>query len=576
MFLIRQITDPAHAANRKVLAEAQTILREQFPALSANEIECLPDSLARPFKHGFHPLFFVAEDDRRGLRGFALLKEDANLGFAYLEYIASARGGTGGGIGAALYQRVRETALEHELVGIFMECLPDDPELSPDPGIRDQNAARLKFYERFGARPIANNDYATPVRPGDTNPPYLVFDPLGARRLPGRDVVGKIVRAILERKYGDYCPPGYIDRVVESFSDDPVRLRPPLYVTRSRAARPGSGRDGRIALIVNDRHDIHHIRERGYVQAPVRIRSILRELGKTGLFTRLDARRYSESHITSVHDPALVAYLKRACATVPEGRSVYPYVFPIRNQARPPRELPLRAGYYCIDTFTPIHRNAWPAARGAVDCALTGAAEILQGRRFAYALVRPPGHHAERKAFGGFCYLNSCSIAAHYMSRYGNVAVLDVDYHHGNGTQDIFYDRSDVFTLSIHGHPRHTYPYFAGFEDETGEGGGDGFNRNFPLKEGLDGAAYRKVLERALRQLKRFGPDYLVLALGLDTAKADPTGSFGLLARDFEANGRMIAELELPTLIVQEGGYRTRTLGINARHFFQGLTAGQP
>lgn len=574
MFLIRQIIDPAHPANRKVLAEAQHILREQFPALSTEEIERLPDSLARPVSHGFHPLFFVAEDDRQRLLGFALLKEAVDLHFGYLEYIASARGGTGGGTGAALYQRVREAALDRGLTGIFMECLPDDPELSPEPEVRAQNAERLKFYERFGARPIADNVYATPVKPGDKNPPYLVFDPLGAKRMPARDTVRQIVRAILERKYGDYCPPDYIDRVVESFTDDPVRLRSRRYLSKAPASSPGAGRRERISLIVNARHDIHHVRERGYVQAPVRVRSILRELERTELFVETPARRFAESHITAVHDPALVGYLKRACAAVPEGSSVYPYVFPIRNPARPPKELPLRAGYYCIDTFTPINRNAWPAARGAVDCALTGAAEILQGRRYAYALVRPPGHHAERRAFGGFCYLNSNAIAAHYLSRYGKVAVLDVDYHHGNGAQDIFYDRADVLTVSLHGHPRYTYPYFAGFEDETGADEGEGFNRNYALKEGLDGKAYRTVLKRALRRIRRFSPDYLVLALGLDTAKADPTGSFSLLARDFEENGSMIAGLKIPVLVVQEGGYRTRTLGTNARHFFQGLHAG--
>ncbi|MGB5540674.1 MAG: acetylpolyamine amidohydrolase, partial [Gammaproteobacteria bacterium] len=161
-----------------------------------------------------------------------------------------------------------------------------------------------------------------------------------------------------------------------------------------------------------------------------------------------------------------------------------------------------------------------------------------------------------------------------YLSRYGKVVVLDVDYHHGNGTENIFYRRADVFTISLHGHPRMTYPYFSGFEDERGEGEGLGYNLNVPLPEGLDGAAYRQHLARALKQVARFEPRYLVLGLGLDTAKGDPTGSFTLTTRDFHENGRMIGALGLPTLVTQEGGYRTRSLGQNARYFFQGLWEG--
>ncbi len=131
--------------------------------------------------------------------------------------------------------------------------------------------------------------------------------------------------------------------------------------------------------------------------------------------------------------------------------------------------MPVRAGYYCIDTFTPLNRNAYTAAKGAVDCALTAASQILTGYRISYALVRPPGHHAESKVFGGFCYFNSSAMAANYLSVHGRVAVLDVDYHHGNGTQDIFYQRDDVLTVSIHGHPSFAYPYFSGFSEETGE-----------------------------------------------------------------------------------------------------------
>jgi acetoin utilization deacetylase AcuC-like enzyme len=282
-------------------------------------------------------------------------------------------------------------------------------------------------------------------------------------------------------------------------------------------------------------------------------------------------KEYSLRHVLAVHDAAYVNYLKRACAKVPQGDSIYPYVFPIRNHARPPKELLIRAGYFCIDTFTPLNGNAFLAARRAVDCTLTAADELLAGRRIAYALVRPPGHHAERRAFGGFCYFNNAAIAAHYLSRFGNVAMLDIDYHHGNGQQDVFYERSDVLTISIHGDPDFSYPYFTGFVDERGHGAGEGFNVNMPLPERQDGSQYRKALQRALKRLAAFRPAILVLALGFDTAKGDPTGTWHLTAADFEANGRMIGGLHLPTLVVQEGGYRTRTLGVNARQFFRGL-----
>jgi acetoin utilization deacetylase AcuC-like enzyme len=209
-----------------------------------------------------------------------------------------------------------------------------------------------------------------------------------------------------------------------------------------------------------------------------------------------------------------------------------------------------------------------------VDCALTGAKAIIQGRRLAYALVRPPGHHAERRVFGGFCYLNSAAVAANFLSSYGRVAMLDLDYHHGNGQQDIFWKRDDVLTVSIHGDPRFAYPYFTGFADEVGEEQGRGFNVNMPLEEKVDGARYSRVLAQALAAINTFAPSFLVVCLGFDTAKADPTGSWSLSAGDFERNARAVGALGLPTLVVQEGGYNTRTLGVNARHFFRGLWTG--
>jgi acetoin utilization deacetylase AcuC-like enzyme len=401
-----------------------------------------------------------------------------------------------------------------------------------------------------------------------------VFDNLGQKPGLSRDKTRNIVRAVLERKYANVCPPEYVDKIVKSIKDNPVQMREPRYLKNSETPAENRPKQRRIALIINAGHSIHHVNDRGYVEAPVRIASITKELDKTDYFEALAPRKFGVSVIEKVHKPEFVQFLQKACANVPPGKSVYPYVFPSRNRARPPKELPLRAGYYCIDTFTPLNANAYKAARGAVDCTMTGADWLLGGGRAAYALVRPPGHHAETEAFGGFCYFNSGAIAAHHLSDRGKVVLLDIDYHHGNGAQDIFYRRKDVYTISIHGHPRYSYPYFSGFDDEKGEDEGKGYNLNFPLRENLDGEAYRKVLAVALDKIRKYDPQFLVLALGLDTAKGDPTGSFSLMAKDFRENGRMIGALSLPTLVVQEGGYRTQTLGINARNFFTGLWDG--
>ncbi|MBL7164983.1 MAG: histone deacetylase family protein [Dehalococcoidales bacterium] len=576
MFRIRRVYDDTTPANKEAITQAQQILRSQFPGLSRRDVAKLPKQLRNPLKYRFRSILFVAEDQKERVKGFALLFHEPDLHFCYLDYISTAERRMGRGIGGALYERVREESFSLNAIGIFFECLPDSPKLSPDPEVRRQNAARLRFYERYGARPIINTAYETPLRPAGDNPPYLVYDDLGLDSVLGQDMARGVVRAILERKYGTVCPPGYVEMVVESFRDDPVQLRKPRYVRKKTPApvKASIPLDKRIVLIINDRHGIHHVEERGYVESPVRIDAILNELDTTELFERVPPRHFSENRIRAVHADEFVDYFKKVCARLEAGQSIYPYVFPIRNAARPPRDLPIRAGYYCIDTFTPINRNAYLAAKRAVDCALTAARLILEGQRLAYALVRPPGHHAERRAFGGFCYFNSVAAAAEYLSSHGKVAILDIDYHHGNGQQDIFYERRDVLTVSIHGRPSIAYPYFSGFQSEKGSGAGKGYNMNIPLPEKIDVERYRQALSTAVKRIERFRPDFLGVALGLDTAREDPTGSWDLIARDFEVNGKMIGSLNLPTLVVQEGGYDTRVLGINARHFFTGLWTG--
>ncbi|HEQ70920.1 MAG TPA: histone deacetylase family protein, partial [Spirochaetia bacterium] len=575
MFRIRRIFDDLSPGSRVLIEQVVDILERQFPGLNHDEYRKIPDMLSNPVKYQFRPILYVSEKKRYTVGAFALMLHDPSLGFCYLDYLSVSPGSGSRGIGGILYDNLRREARLLDVVGIFFECLPDDPALSPDPLIRKQNQARLRFYERFGAYPVAGTRYETPVKPGDTDPPYLMFDGLGRNRLPGRDNIRRIVKAILHRKYGDVCGPEYIRNVVDSFTDDPIRLRAPRYV---KSAPPvtvwGIPESRLITLVVNERHTIHHVRERGYVEAPARIGSILKQLEPSGLFRKVKARPFSEKYILAVHERKYIDYFKAVCRRMQSLGPLYPYVFPVRNAARPPRELSVRAGYFCIDTFTPLSREAFTAARGAVDATLSGALSLLEGATLAYALVRPPGHHAERGVFGGFCYFNNNAIAADYLSRYGRVCILDIDFHHGNGQQDIFYRRRDVLTISLHGHPNFAYPYFSGFREERGEGDGVGFNINYPLPENINGEVYRSYLGRALTHIRRFRPLFLVVAFGTDTAKNDPTGSWLLSAADFKANGKLIGALKLKTLCVHEGGYDNRVLGSNVKNFFEGLFEG--
>lgn len=569
MFRIRRILDSSAPANKLAIDQVQSILRQQFNGVNDEEIEALPAKLNNPLKYKFQSRLLVAEK-KQGILGFALMLHVPDVGFCYLDFMAAGTGRTGQGLGGAIYERVREEARDLGAEYLLMECLPDDPKLSPDSTVRKQNEQRLAFYERYGAFPISGTRYETPVKPEDTDPPYLVIDSLGFP-LPEGKVLKKAVQAILERKYGDLCDPAYTKMIVNSFPTQDISLRPAKYSKSSVANTKELQHIEKIVLIANEGHEIHHVSEHGYVESPVRLKVILRELEKLTFIERKAPTPYSDKHILAVHDSDYVSFLKKACMNVPKGKSVYPYVFPIRNQNRKPLDTPLLAGYYCIDTFTPLNADAYKAARTAVDAVLTATESVLAGGKAAYALVRPPGHHAERKAFGGFCYFANTAIAANYLSQYGKVATLDIDYHHGNSQQDIFYKRSDVLTISIHGNPKFAYPYFTGFADEIGEGSGYGFNINMPLPEELSPEDYIKQLEKALKKIKDFAPTFLVLALGLDTAKADPTGTWALKTNHFSSIGYLIASLSLPTVVVQEGGYRTQTLGHNARHFFNGF-----
>lgn len=573
MFRIRRIFDDNLELDKEALCQVQNILRDQFPLISQDDIDKLPAQLKNPLKFNFRTTLFVADNLKGKIQGFASLLFFSDLNFCYLDFMSASKLETGRGIGSALYERTREEALTLKSLGLYMECLPDDPALCRDPNILKQNRSRLKFYERYGARPIINTKYETPLKEEDDNPPYLVFDNLGQNISLDQEKTKLIVKNILERKYKGICSREYVDLVLASFKDNPIQLREYRYIKQTPALESKQQVPDykKIALVVADTHEIHHIHERGYVESPVRITSIMKEIHKTNLFVQNDIKHYSEKHIESVHNRKLINYFKAVCKVIKPEQSVYPYVFPIRNQTRPPKELPMRAGYFCIDTFTPINAYAFQAAKRAVDCALTAADCILTGARIAYALVRPPGHHAESNCFGGFCYFNSAAVVAQYLCLEGKVAILDIDYHHGNGQQQIFYQRNDILTISIHGHPKFAYPFFTGFEDERGEGIGLGCNYNFPLAEKIPFDNYKTTLAEAIKLITRFNPKFLVICLGLDAAKGDPTGTWEFNASDYNAIGQMIGDLKKPVICIQEGGYNTKTLGTNAKNFFQGL-----
>jgi acetoin utilization deacetylase AcuC-like enzyme/GNAT superfamily N-acetyltransferase len=559
------------------LSEVQRIYRSYFGAGNAAYADTIPDLLRRQAERGHRTIIITAEDPRGHVLAFALALHFSDINVTLLDYIVVDPVVRQRGIGGALYEALREYLGRLGTRGLYLEARPDDPALEPDPARRRENRARLRFYERYGARVVLGTDYEA-KRPGRTEgEPYLVFDALGEARVPTADEVRDIVWALLYRKYSFAPDDPYAASVVASVGQRPIELQAPRSARPSATPAvpaPSPGVFAPLKVLVAPQHQLHHVRERGYVERPVRVDRIVQAIRGLPGVEEVPVVEHGDEPILAVHDADYVHYLERVCANMRPGEAVYPYVFPIRRRDRQPIDEEVRAGYYCIDTFTPLMQNAAIAARAAADCALTGADLLRQGESLAYAICRPPGHHAERRVYGGFCYFSNAAIAAHALSTDGPVAVLDIDFHHGNGTQDIFYERADVLTISIHGDPSYAYPYFAGFVDEHGDGPGEGFNHNFPLPENVGDDEYLDVLGQALSLIKHFAPTYLVLSVGLDIAKGDPTGAWTITPNGFERIGRAIAGLGIPTLAVQEGGYDTRVIGRNARHFLTGLQRG--
>ena len=281
--------------------------------------------------------------------------------------------------------------------------------------------------------------------------------------------------------------------------------------------------------------------------------------------------------VHKIHDGAFLHFLQSAwgmwTAENYPGEAI-PTVIPARRmQQREPDHIDGKLGYYCMAIETAITEGTWPAACSSAAVAQTGQKLVSGGERAVFSLCRPPGHHAASDLYGGYCFLNNAAIAAQGFLDAGaqRVAILDVDFHHGNGTQDIFYRRSDVKFLSLHGDPRSAFPHFLGFADETGEGDGQGFNVNYPMPPGADFTTWGNALEDACIRIGEYAPDVLVVSLGVDTYKDDPISFFKLDSDDFTTYGGRIAKLGLPTHFVMEGGYAIEEIGVNTVNVLQGF-----
>ncbi|SEF55326.1 histone deacetylase family protein [Bosea lathyri] len=306
---------------------------------------------------------------------------------------------------------------------------------------------------------------------------------------------------------------------------------------------------------------------------PERTAQLLGALKKHGITPEQPAAAGLDP-VLAVHDAGFVRFLETIWARwqeLPErGPEAWPNTFPywsgrtdesVRPPCRPTGIMG-QLGWYLGDLSVPVGEHCWTSTQRSADTAVAGADAVLAGERGVYALCRPSGHHARADRATGFCYINNTAVAAQRLrSKFGKVAILDVDAHHGDGTQQIFYRRDDVLTISVHADPVDYYPFFTGYEDERGNGPGEGFNLNLPLAHGTGGAAMKAAVERAGEAIQKFGADALVIALGYDAHKDDPIGVLKLEAADFGTIGAQVKAMGLPTLVVQEGGYAIEAIG---------------
>jgi acetoin utilization deacetylase AcuC-like enzyme len=318
-------------------------------------------------------------------------------------------------------------------------------------------------------------------------------------------------------------------------------------------------------------------------EKPERAEIILGRVREVGLGAVEPPNPFPLDHVTRVHAPSLVSFLRTAHAEWVELRrpgAAYPIAWAGGGMRRDRTggSVDTKLARYCIDAATPITATTWLAALSSANCALTAAALIVKGEPAAFALCRPPGHHAGVDHYGGYCFLNNAAIAAQYLRDCGlrRVAIIDIDYHHGNGTQNIFYSRGDVYFASIHADPDFDYPFLLGYADENGVGAGEGANLNLPLPEGTAWSQWAAALDHALASIRRFAADAVVVSLGVDTYKGDPISRFRLDSDHYPRVGEKLASLRLPTVFVMEGGYAIAEIGINAVNVLQGFEQAGP
>lgn len=344
-----------------------------------------------------------------------------------------------------------------------------------------------------------------------------------------------------------------------------------------------------IASDAHRRHDPPHEFLDGALipvfESPARVDIIRAALDRAGIGPVIAPRIFGRDALLTIHDDRYLTYLEtiyeRWVVAGGAAEAVIPGTFAVRWMTRPHANPLAEPGYYTFDTSAPIVAGTYAATCESADIALTGAALLREGERFVYALCRPPGHHAGSDLAGGYCFLNNAALAAEHLVRADGAAsgarcaILDIDFHHGNGTQQIFYERDDVLFASIHASPSYQYPYFLGYADERGAGKGEGYNLNLPLEQGAGDSEHLAALEIALEAIAALKPAYLVLSAGFDTFEGDPVaahgGGFMLSAAAYPEIGRRVAALGVPTLVVQEGGYAIDALGDNAVALLQGL-----
>ncbi len=315
-------------------------------------------------------------------------------------------------------------------------------------------------------------------------------------------------------------------------------------------------------------------------EIPQRAELILEQIVAADLGPVAEPTPQSLDTACKIHDPGYIEALQSIWQMwTAEGSSgtAIPAVFPVGGASRtPPQTAAGLLGFYSFDAGATFVEGTWQAIRASHDVALTAADLIAGGEPSAFALCRPPGHHAGKASMGGYCYLNNAAIAAQRLLEKGvkKVTVLDVDYHHGNGTQEIFYERGDVQVINIHADPRVAYPYFYGHADETGMGAGARCNRNLPLPLGTAFDDWSKALDEACDEIKRYAPDVLIVSLGVDTFAGDPISGFRLKNTDYPRIGQRLRAAGRQTLFVMEGGYAVEAIGVNVASTLEAFVDG--